>query len=124
MDPSDGTRKCLNCPENGLVEQGVRSVRCKACRERHTRAKASDAQWDRRQRARLARERRRGPYADKTAPDPLIRPRRRTPSWDQYGREILDTPPLTPAQTREVLAALAEVDRAVEAVRRALRRKP
>lgn len=121
VEPSDGTRDCLRCPRKGKVEKGKRSVRCKKCREDHAKAKAADAQWDRRQRKRDEANDRRTRLGYRAARDPLVRPRKRTEDWDQYGRPVLDTPRLTPAQMRAVHAAADDVQTALNALRRALR---
>ena len=53
-------------------------------------------------------------------PDPQVRPRVRTPTWDQYGREIPPSPRLTPSEAQALRAALDDLQRAVARVRKAL----
>lgn len=85
-------RTCPGCPYGGSVEPGVRHTRCDACRADHTRAKAADAQWDRRARKRAEVADRRRREGRVVMPDPQVRPRKRTPTWDQYGREVHSSP--------------------------------
>ncbi len=107
-------RPCPRCPYDGWVTPGVKHVRCDECRADHARGKAADAQWDRRARRRAERadeRRRRGFYVEPL--DGQIRPRERTPTWDQFGNDIDDVPRLTPTETRRLRAMLEQLDRAV-----------
>lgn len=113
-------RKCLGCPYGGSVEPGVRHVRCDDCRKDHTRAKAADAQWDRRARKRAEADDRRRREGRVLLNDPQVRPRVRTPAWDQYGHEVAPTPRLTPTEAQALRVALDDLDRAVRQVRKAL----
>lgn len=116
-------RKCPGCPYGGSVAPGVRHTRCDACRADHTRAKAADAQWDRRERKRTEADDRRRREGRVFMPDPQVRPRTRTPAWDQYGREVQPTPRLTPTEAQALRVALDDLDRAVRQVRKALDRR-
>jgi len=49
-----------------------------------------------------------------------VRPRRRTPTWDQFGYEVPATPSLTPAEAKFLRYALDRLDEAVEQARLAL----
>lgn len=115
--PSGGT-VCLDCPKRpkGVVAPGVRHVRCDDCRRQHRTDKAADAQWDRRQRERDAQDRRRAALGYGPANDPLVRPRKRTPSWDRYGREV-GTPHTSEVDLPALRAALAQLDVATKRVR-------
>ena len=116
--PSGGT-VCLDCSlrPKGVVEPGVRHVRCVACRRQHRTAKAADAQWDRRQRGRNAQDRRRMALGWGPANDPLVRrARKRTPSWDRYGREV-GTAHVSEVDLPALRAALAQLDVATTRVR-------
>lgn len=117
-------RKCPGCPfegqpGGGTVAPGVRHVRCVPCRERHTREKAADAQWERRRRLREADEARRearGESVYRSRP----RPRRFTPTWDQYGREVQPGPRLTGLEVQRLRYALTALEQALAGVRAAL----
>lgn len=116
----DERRRCPGCPYDGTVDPGVRHIRCAGCRKDHTRAKAADAQWDRRARKRAADDAARRAKGLKPYGDAHIRPRRRTPTWDQYGREVRTPSRLTPAEAQDLRDALDALGRAVAQVRRAL----
>lgn len=110
---------CLDCPYDGDVAAGSRSVRCQRCRKEHQRGKAADAQWDKRQRERLFREQRSGRRDD--VAERRVRPRVRTPSWDVDGRP-LQLPIALPNRHEQTLRqALASLEWATENVRAALK---
>lgn len=116
----DKRRRCPGCPHGGSVEPGVRHTRCDRCRADHTRAKAADAQWDRRARKRAAADAAREAKGFRPYGDAHIRPRRRTPTWDQYGVEVPAAPRLTPTEAQALRAALDDLELAVARVRKAL----
>ena len=120
MAERERRRGCQDCPYGGWAEPGSQHVRCARCRADHARAKAADAQWDRRARRRAEANDRRRRLGLTVADESLIRPRERTPAWDQFGREIGPSPRLTPSQAETLRGALDRLDRAVADVRRAL----
>ena len=120
MAEGERRRSCPDCPYGGWTEAGARHIRCDRCRADHARAKAADAQWDRRARKRAEAVERRRREGRAVTPDLLVRPRARTPAWDQFGREIGTVPRLTPLQAQALRGALDRLDRAVADVRKAL----
>ena len=117
-------RKCPGCPydgqpSGGTVEPGVRHIRCKKCREQHTRDKAADAQWERRRRLREADYARREARGERVY-RPKAQPRRFTPTWDQYGREVQPGPRLTGPEVQRLRQSLTRLEQAVADVRAAL----
>ena len=120
LNGGPGRRPCLECPYGGLTEPGSPHVRCLRCRREHATAKAADAQWDRRARNRqqVNDRRRRDGYPEFV--DQLVRPRERTPSWDQRGRPVAGPPRLTALQAQDLRHALADLIRAANAVHAAL----
>ena len=120
----DQARKCPGCPnerdpDGGTVQPGIRHIRCKKCRAKHTRDKAADAQWDRRRRQREA------DYARREARGERVyrvrtKPRKYTPTWDQYGREVQPGPRLTGPEVERLRFRLTTLEQAIADVRAAL----